>query len=341
MALAVAAVVLGLLFLYFVWETARDQELDIPYSATYTPAETVLETELNIEAPSHSIWETLISLRDYHLWFPWVRRVRVTNQSAERWAHRHSFQHFTPEVGRRFQIRCLPFSPLTSCRFVAINPHDRLSMEMRFLPLVREIVTFTLKPYANVVQVQYRSVSPSLLGFASQALFASRGKKVLHNLQAHLPELPPVEEAPAAEEETPKEVQKSDEEALIQKAVAQALEGNMDAINNISDRVLRARAKAAHIKAKRTGQVPAVPENATAVETEPPSTPPVEKTAPAGEEPSRPVGAGGSDEDTLILEAVTQALEGNMDVINNISDRVLRARAKSAYIKAKRAKSSD
>ena len=40
-------------------------------------------------------------------------------------------------------------------------------------------------------------------------------------------------------------------EQLIKEAVEKALEGDMDAINNIEDRVTRSKAKAALVKAKR------------------------------------------------------------------------------------------
>ena len=40
--------------------------------------------------------------------------------------------------------------------------------------------------------------------------------------------------------------------------------------------------------------------------------------------------------DAILEQAVQAALSGNMDVINKIEDRVLRAKAKSALAKAKR-----
>ena len=41
------------------------------------------------------------------------------------------------------------------------------------------------------------------------------------------------------------------QEQLIQQAVEKALQGDMDAVNNIEDRVTRSKAKAALVKAKR------------------------------------------------------------------------------------------
>ena len=44
------------------------------------------------------------------------------------------------------------------------------------------------------------------------------------------------------------------------------------------------------------------------------------------------------DQEKLIAELVKKGLAGDMDPINDIEDRVLRSKAKSALAKAKRAK---
>ena len=44
------------------------------------------------------------------------------------------------------------------------------------------------------------------------------------------------------------------------------------------------------------------------------------------------------DKEKTISEAVEKALQGDMDAINNIEDRVTRSKAKAALVKAKRAK---
>ncbi len=44
------------------------------------------------------------------------------------------------------------------------------------------------------------------------------------------------------------------------------------------------------------------------------------------------------DKEKIISEAVEKALQGEMDTINNIEDRVTRSKAKAALVKAKRAK---
>jgi NADH-quinone oxidoreductase subunit C len=110
----------------------------------------------------------------------------------------------------------------------------------------------------------------------------------------------------------------SDEQIkLIQEAVAKALAGDMDMINNIEDRVTRSKAKAALVKAKREAK------KSLASDTEKPSSAPPPKPS-VGDEPS------------FIDEVVAKALAGDMDAINNIEDRVTRSKAKAALVKAKR-----
>lgn len=42
------------------------------------------------------------------------------------------------------------------------------------------------------------------------------------------------------------------------------------------------------------------------------------------------------DQDKFIADVVEKALQGDMDAINNIEDRVTRSKAKAALVKAKR-----
>ena len=61
--------------------------------------------------------------------------------------------------------------------------------------------------------------------------------------------------------------------------------------------------------------------------------------APETQEEASPAPAADSDSpESVVDQAVQAALDGNMDVINKIEDRVLRAKAKSALAKAKQEK---
>ena len=68
-----------------------------------------------------------------------------------------------------------------------------------------------------------------------------------------------------------------DQDKFIAEVVEKALRGDMDAINNIEDRVTRSKAKAALIKAKRLSKTAAA-EAAPAEETAQTDTTPTEKS---------------------------------------------------------------
>ena len=106
---------------------------------------------------------------------------------------------------------------------------------------------------------------------------------------------------------------------LVAYVVNKALDGDMDPINSIPEKPLRGKAKAAMVKAKRTGERPAMPD----VPDAPQSTP-------------DPTATDESEED-LVLRLVDAGVAGNMDEINGLENKVLRGKIKAAIVKAKRA----
>ncbi len=111
-------------------------------------------------------------------------------------------------------------------------------------------------------------------------------------------------------------------EDLIAYVVNRALDGDMDPINSIPEKPLRGKAKAAMVKAKRTGKKPPMPD----VPDGPPSAS-ASSTLPEGEEP----------EEALMARLVEAGIKGNMDEINALENRVLRGKIKAAIVRAKRA----
>ena len=100
-----------------------------------------------------------------------------------------------------------------------------------------------------------------------------------------------------------------DLEKQIKEFVKKGLAGDMASVNSIKDRILRGKVKAAIVKAKR---------------------------ADVSKENEKSKSVEGSNTDDLIAKLVQEGLSGNMDSINSLEDRVLRAKAKSALIKAKK-----
>ncbi len=102
----------------------------------------------------------------------------------------------------------------------------------------------------------------------------------------------------------------TDQEKQIQEYVEKGLSGDMASVNSIEDRILRGKVKAAIVKAKRLG---GKKESSQLKKTD-----------------------ARSSTDDIITKLVDEGLTGNMENINALDDRVLRAKVKSALIKAKK-----
>ena len=111
----------------------------------------------------------------------------------------------------------------------------------------------------------------------------------------------------------------ADTDSKIIELVLGALDGNMDTINALEDRVIRSKAKAALFKAKKD------PEGYRALNTS------------IGNDSNSSKRAS-SDEiiDDPLIKFVLKGLDGDMDSINAITDRVFRSKVKSALVKAKK-----
>ena len=111
----------------------------------------------------------------------------------------------------------------------------------------------------------------------------------------------------------------ADTDSKIIELVLGALDGDMDTINALEDRVIRSKAKAALFKAKKD------PEGYRALNTS------------IGNDSNSSKRAS-SDEiiDDPLIKFVLKGLDGDMDSINAITDRVFRSKVKSALVKAKK-----
>ena len=114
----------------------------------------------------------------------------------------------------------------------------------------------------------------------------------------------------------------SGQEEQIAYLVNLTLDGNDEALNAVPDRVIRGKTKAMLAKIKRGAlERPPMPEASSE-----PATP--TKTSSAEQE----------NEEQLILRLVKAGLDGNMDEINALDNKVQRGKIKSAILKEKRSK---
>ena len=129
----------------------------------------------------------------------------------------------------------------------------------------------------------------------------------------------------------------SNPDDLISFVVNKALDGDDESINAINDKPTRGKAKALLVKIKRGAiERPAMPElSETPSSVQNKETPQPEVTTDAegtSEEKSE-------SEFELIERLVTAGINGNMDEINALENKVLRGKIKAAIVKAKRASS--
>ena len=114
----------------------------------------------------------------------------------------------------------------------------------------------------------------------------------------------------------------SNQEEHVAYLVNLTLDGNDEALNAVPDRVIRGKTKAMLAKIKRGAlERPPMPEASS----EP--APPTETTS--GEQ---------EPEEQLVLRLVKAGLDGNMDEINALDNKVQRGKIKSAILKEKRSK---
>ena len=151
----------------------------------------------------------------------------------------------------------------------------------------------------------------------SDKITRGKAKALIIRINRGTAERPPMPDtnttASAATAETT-ELSREDTIALV---VNKALDGDQEAINNITDKVTRAKAKALLVKINRGAA----------------ERPPMPDTDKTSKETN--VTKEESDEE-LIKRLVAAGLDGNMEEINLLDNKVLRGKIKAAIVKAKR-----
>ena len=102
--------------------------------------------------------------------------------------------------------------------------------------------------------------------------------------------------------------------------VNKGLDGDMDSINNLDNKVIRAKAKAMIVKINRGSM-------------ERPPMPEISNVAVPSENAST---SGGESDDELMKRLIAKGLEGDMEEINCLGNKVMRGKIKAAIVKEKR-----
>ena len=335
MLLIVATIaVLGVLVL-FIWDTSREQEINSRFFSYFSPFYTESIVTHEYLASPEFVWKALTNLDSYQSWFPKITRL-LPGGNSDRYVHQFSFNRFPLLPGSKLLLRPNSVSPFYKGRVVVVDQNKRISFDLQFNPFLREYVDFSLKaePYGTsvVCKRSARGVFSVLFLWG----MSNSKSKILENLGFYIP----IDIKKGTEENTEKDeniikpqttgdsnagfASQADHVAYL---VNLALDGDDEPLNAVDNKVIRGKAKAMIIKINR-GSIDRPPMPA-ASKTTPTASPPKENT---DVEKSNMEG-----EQELIDRLVLDGVEGKMDEINALENKVLRGKIKAAVVKQKRA----
>jgi len=313
-----------------IWDLSDQKVIASEYQSFFTPLRSETTVRHTYNAKAESVWEALTELSNYNLWFPGVRRMFPV-VDAERYVHKFSFDQFDFYPGAFIYIRPNAVSPSFRGRIMTVEENKELTLSMRFGPLNKETVTFSIDPQPDgSTVVMCRRTSRGLFSFLTLMGFAQNKSHILSNLGYFIPDDKKDDVADKSESDAVA-LSPEQELSLIAHAVQAGLAGNMDPINAIVGKPARGKAKSLLVRAKRAGGK--LQEHLEAALKDGP--PPDAAAVPAQEAPASSLPSFSSDDD-LIAYVVNKAIAGDMDPINSIQDKALRGKAKSVMVRAKR-----
>ena len=333
MILTIAMLAFFLVTVLFILDASREQVLSSEVSTFLQPfaAETIVKHRYN--ARPDLIWNALTELAHYNFWFPGVLRI-LPMVETDRYVHRYSFDKFNFSPGAVIRLRPFSLSPAFKGKIISVQENKQLALEMRFNPVHKETVVFSLEPAPEGTTVTCRRTSRGVFSWITLWGFSNNKSKILDNLGYFIPE--DIIEETDGDGEVKEAGPQYSREAIIARAVQAGLDGNMDLVNEIPDKPTRGMAKAMLVQSKRKGNI--MPEHLVKALSEEPSTT-APSTAPEGVKKVESSDSGLPDfvnTEDLISYVVNKALDGDDESINAIKDKATRGKAKAMVVKIKR-----
>ena len=333
MILTIAMLAFFLVTVFFILDASREQVLSSEVSTFLQPfaAETIVKHRYN--ARPDLIWNALTELAHYNFWFPGVLRI-LPMVETDRYVHRYSFDKFNFSPGAVIRLRPFSLSPTFKGKIISVQENKQLALEMRFNPVHKETVVFSLEPAPEGTTVTCRRTSRGVFSWITLWGFSNNKSKILDNLGYFIPE--DIIEETDGDDEVKEAGPQYSREAIIARAVQAGLDGNMDLVNEIPDKPTRGMAKAMLVQSKRKGNI--MPEHLVKALSEEPSTT-APSTAPEGVKKVESSDSGLPDfvnTEDLISYVVNKALDGDDESINAIKDKATRGKAKAMVVKIKR-----
>ena len=278
------------------------------------------------------IWEMLTSLEMYNVWFYGIQRA-LPEVDSDRFVHKYSFSKLELKPGAYFKIRPMTIAPWFRCRIMTYEKEKEFGFTFQTTPFSVEFVHFSVSETENGVWVKCSRKSEGLFSVLDQMNWQEKSK-ILQELDQIIPKVnsedsiedkgssdqigaQSASSAPGQSSGGFESLSRDDQIAYL---VNKALDGDMDAVNNFQDKIIRGKTKAMMVKIKR-GSV------------ERPPMPNIDSQSASNSQSKEE-----SETDEKKIERLTaMGLEGEMDEINALENKVMRGKIKAAIIRAKRA----
>ena len=289
--------------------------------ASWIPFKANSQIRHHFSSSKEIVWEMITSLETYNVWFSGIQRALPDIQS-ERYVHQFSFDKLPLIPGSFFKIRPASLAPWFRCRIITIEKEKEFGFDFRMTPFYKEYVSFKIEDARQGVFVTCNRSSKGIFSFLSLLNWSSSKSKILRRLAAITPVIDFGKTTNKSEDENAADMWGgyASREDYINYAVNMGLQNNMDVINAITDKPTRGLAKAGLVHAKRTGNTPPMPE----------------KPAPSSVSPSSATTDAGLSREQIIAMVVNKALDGDMDPLNALTDKVTRGKAKALIVKINR-----
>ena len=268
------------------------------------------------------MWKMLTSLEMYNIWFFGVQRALPINK-VNRYVHKYSFEHFDLVPGEYFKTRPKSLAPYFKSRIMTVEKGKEFGFSFSTNPFVEEYIHFSLRESEKGVWVKCSRNSEGVFSLLSHFNWEQKSKIFL-NLDNIIPKVEQIIEDNTDHTEDSKQSGVSGFEALSQNdqvayLVNKGLDGDMDSVNSHQSKVIRGKVKAMIVKINR-GSI---------------ERPPMPEVSSATESNNNASTKSESDEE-LMNRLVAKGLQGDMEEINALDNKVIRGKIKASIVKEKR-----
>ncbi len=287
----------------------------------WTPFKSESHIEHHFSTSKEIIWDMITSLDMYNVWFHGIQRALPIVES-DRYVHKYSFNQLELKPGAYFKIRPMTIAPWFTCRVMTMEKYKQFGFSFKTTPFVTEYVHFSIEESELGVWITCKRYSSGLFSIIDQFNWQEKSK-ILQRLDQIVPK---INFSESDEDDTGEDTSVSEfggfktRQDYIDYGINMGMQDNMDYVNGIQEKTIRGMVKAGIVKAKRTGTVPACPE----------------KAENANSSASTKSGLQALSKDDQVAFLVNKGLDGDMDIINAQTDKVLRGKVKAMLVKIKR-----